>query len=573
MNSEDHQDDPSKKHLSYDELLKSHDELQKCNDELTLQVGIFNQAEQITQSGTWTWTPETNKAEYSANMFRLFGMEPNEVVPDFNTIPQFVHPEDRPKLLEGAASMKEVDQVRTGEFRIIRKDGMLRYCRNVIKYIHTPDGKTMYIGTMQDITEQKQLEQENIQLKEKQAQQAADRYHTLFNSIDQAFCTLEVKFDEKDHPIDYKFLEVSDSFTKQTGLKNAVGNWIRDLVSEHDEYWFLTYGSVALTGEPVRTEFYSRSLERWWSAYAYRVDEPELRHVAVLFNDITEKKEAERTLQESEKNYLKELEQQVTLRTEELKALNKSLVKKNKELRQKNNDIASFSYAAGHYLKEPLRKIYTFIELILMKEQNHISEAGREHFKKVQSSAHRLSLLTDDIMTFSTLNSVDERLTDVDLNETLAIVQNEIKSHLSATDATIKADKLPTIKGYSGPLQILFKHMLNNAIKFQDVNRPEIRITSGIVYGKGIKHPDVIKDAEYLQLIFSDNGIGFEPKHADKVFKMFNRLDTSDKYPGTGIGLSLCRKVAQLHNGFITVESEPGKGSVFFCYLQLHLKA
>lgn len=574
MNSADHNKSSSAEQpLSYHELRTRYDELQKCNDELSLQVSIFDQAEQNTQSGTWTWIPDTNEAKYSDNMFRLFGMEPNEVVPDFNTIPQFVHPEDRPGLLESAASMKEADQVRTGVFRIIRKDGVLRYCRNVIRYIHTPDGKTMYIGTMQDITDQKQLEQENITLKEKQAQQATDRYYALFNSIDQAFCTLEVKFDDKGHPIDYKFLEVSDSFPEQTGLKNALGNWIRDLVEEHDEYWFTTYGNVALTGEPARTELYSASLGRWWSIYAYRIDDPALRHVAVLFNDITEKKEAERTLQESEKNHLKELEQQVAHRTEELKALNRSLVKKNKELRQKNNDIASFSYAAGHYLKEPLRKIYTFIELILMKEQDGISEAGREHFKKVQSSAQRLSLLTDDIMTFSMLNSIDERLTDVDLNETLAIVKNEIRSHLSAADASIDAGELHTIKGYSGPLQILFKHMLSNAIKFRDANKPMIRISSTVVEGKGIKHPDVIKEAEYLRLMFSDNGIGFEPQYADKVFTMFNRLDNSDKYPGTGIGLSLCRKVVQLHNGFITVESTPGKGTTFSCYLQLHLKA
>jgi PAS domain S-box-containing protein len=423
MNRETHHIGSSENLPSHDELFQKYEELQKCNDELTLQVSVFNHAEQITQSGTWTWIPEIDKAEYSDNMFRIFGMEPGEVIPGFDTIPQFVHPEDRPKLLEGAATMKELNQVRTGEFRIIRKDGEMRYCRNVTKYIRTPDGQTMYIGTMQDITEQKKLEQELL-----------------------------------------------------------------------------------------------RS-------------------------------------------------------SEELKALNKSLVKKNKELRQKNNDIASFSYAAGHFLKEPLRKIYTFIELLLMKEQDSISDTGKDHFKRVQSAAQRLSLLTDDIMTFSTLNATTERLTDVDLDETLAIVKNEMKSQLTAAEAIIDAAGLPTIKGYSGPLQTLFKHMLGNAIKFQHGNKPHIHIHCTSVSGKNIKHPDALADAEYVQLSFTDNGIGFSPEYAGQIFKMFHRLNDSDKYPGTGIGLTLCLKVTQLHNGFIIAESTPGNGATFHCFLQLHLKA
>ncbi len=422
-NNEEHHNGPTEKHLSYDQLLGKRDELQKCNDELTLQVSIFDHAEQITRSGTWTWTPATNRTEYSDNLFRLFGLEPGEVIPDFNTMYQFAYPEDTHLLWQGSSAMKELTPLRTSEFRIVRKDGQILYCRNVIKHILTPKGQDMYIGTMQDITGQKKLEQE------------------LTNS------------------------------------------------------------------------------------------------------------------------------------GEELKALNRSLVKKNKELRQKNNDIASFSYAAGHYLKEPLRKIYTFIELILMKEHGSVSEAGKDHFKKIQSAAQRLSLLTDDIMTFSTLNANAERLTDVDLDETLAIVKNEMNGQLSGTGATIVSEDLPTIKGYSGPLQTLFKHMLSNAIKFQDGDNPHIQVSSSVINGKSIKHPDVIKEADYLQLVFSDNGIGFAPQHTGQVFKMFNRLHDTHKYPGTGIGLTLCQKVAQLHNGFITAESIPAKGTTFFCYLQLHLKA
>jgi PAS domain-containing protein len=123
-----------------------------------------------------------------------------------------------------------------------------------------------------------------------------DRYFALFNSIDQGFCTLEVAFDGNQKPIDYRFLEVSPSFERQTGIHDGAGRWMRDISPDQDEHWFEIYGRVALTGEPARFENYSTPLGRWWSVYAFRVQRPEQRRVGVLFNDITEQKRAEEAL-------------------------------------------------------------------------------------------------------------------------------------------------------------------------------------------------------------------------------------------------------------------------------------
>jgi PAS domain S-box-containing protein len=123
-----------------------------------------------------------------------------------------------------------------------------------------------------------------------------DRYFALFNSIDQGFCTLEVAFDSNQKPIDYRFLEVSPSFERQTGIRNGAGRWMREISPDQDEHWFEIYGRVALTGEPARFENYSTPLGRWWSVYAFRVQYPEQRRVGVLFNDITEQKLAEEAL-------------------------------------------------------------------------------------------------------------------------------------------------------------------------------------------------------------------------------------------------------------------------------------
>ena len=131
--------------------------------------------------------------------------------------------------------------------------------------------------------------------------QAEERYQALFESIEQGFCTIEVAFDQHDNPTDYRFIEVSPSFERQTGIKNGAGRWMREIAEDQDQHWFDTYGHVALTGEPARFENFSTPLGRWWQVYAFRITGP--RRIAVLFRDITDQKRADAALRESEERY------------------------------------------------------------------------------------------------------------------------------------------------------------------------------------------------------------------------------------------------------------------------------
>jgi PAS domain S-box-containing protein len=129
--------------------------------------------------------------------------------------------------------------------------------------------------------------------------EAEERYLALFNSMEQGFCTIEVAFDDNQQPLDYRFVEVSPSFERQTGIASAAGRWMREIVPDQDQFWFDTYGYVALTGEPLRFESHSTPLERWWSVYAFRVADPALRRIAVFFHDITDRKRAEEALRKT----------------------------------------------------------------------------------------------------------------------------------------------------------------------------------------------------------------------------------------------------------------------------------
>ena len=136
-----------------------------------------------------------------------------------------------------------------------------------------------------DIIERKQSEEE--------LRQSEEKYRSLIESIDEGFCIIEVIFDEQDKPVDYRYLEMNRSFERQTGLINAQGRRMRELVPEHEESWFQTYGRIARTGHPERFENRAAQLHRWYDVYAWRYGRPEDRQVAILFNDITARKEAQ----------------------------------------------------------------------------------------------------------------------------------------------------------------------------------------------------------------------------------------------------------------------------------------
>jgi len=138
---------------------------------------------------------------------------------------------------------------------------------------------------------------------EAELRDSEQNYRTLFESIDEGFCTIEVLFDRNEKPLDYRFLQISPSFERQTGIKNAVGRQMREIAPQHEEHWFEIYGRIALTGESMRFENEAKQLGRWYDVYAFRVEDPKRRRVGILFNDITERKRAEAEARDSEARY------------------------------------------------------------------------------------------------------------------------------------------------------------------------------------------------------------------------------------------------------------------------------
>jgi PAS domain S-box-containing protein len=250
---------------------------------------------------------------------------------------------------------------------------------------------------------------------------------------------------------------------------------------------------------------------------------------------------------------------------------NAKLQSLNAELEKSNRELEQFAYVASHDLQEPLRKIQTFTELA----ERHMEEPEvlRKYLEKVNSSAQRMTELIKAVLNYSRLSKSQDDFTEVDLNAILQSIYSDLELLIQEKQAVITADKLPVIYGIPLQLHQLFINLITNSIKFNE-NIPVINISSEIVNGTDIQaEGSVSKDREYLKITFSDNGIGFDQKFAEKVFSIFQRLHSDKSIQGTGIGLAVCKKIVENHQGIITVKSELKKGTTFFIYLPLlHIK-
>ncbi|RYD92149.1 MAG: PAS domain-containing sensor histidine kinase, partial [Sphingobacteriales bacterium] len=250
---------------------------------------------------------------------------------------------------------------------------------------------------------------------------------------------------------------------------------------------------------------------------------------------------------------------EIMRRNEQLRTLNNDLEKSNRDLEQ-------FAYVASHDLQEPLRKIQTFADLS-QRNLEHPQILGR-YLDKIASSASRMSSLIRDVLNFSRLarNEYDEIL-PVNLNDILAGIRNDLELLIEEKGAVLESDDLPVVPGIPRQMGQLFQNLLSNALKFTE-RPPRIEVRAGTVEGPRKLHGADLRDAiPYAELRFSDNGIGFDPQYADKVFAIFQRLHAGSEYGGTGIGLALCKKIVENHRGAIAVESEPGVGTTFYVYL------
>jgi PAS domain S-box-containing protein len=268
--------------------------------------------------------------------------------------------------------------------------------------------------------------------------------------------------------------------------------------------------------------------------------------------DITEQKRAEQALQKAHDT----MEVRVAERTAELK--------------RSNEELEQFAYVASHDLQEPLRMVASYVQLLGQRYKGQLDEKADRYIAHASDGAIRMSQLVNDLLSLSRVGTRATPLATVRLDRIVSQARDNLATAIYQSGAEIEIGPLSTVSGDETQLVQLFQNLIDNAVKFHGPEPPVIRIDAE-TRGHGDAARDMTESAEdsdrvpsqMVTIRVTDNGIGIDPKYADRIFGLFKRLHSEKEYPGTGIGLAVCKKIVERHGGTIRVESEPGKGSTF----------
>ena len=521
------------------ELKNSQIKIAAALEQSALSHEKLNIVIEASELGTWELDLRTGEIKTSERFSEIFT---GSVQQDFTLAKtrHQIHPEDMDKRNQAHKEARE-----TGKFyfigRIIWPDSSLHWIEakgKVFYDVHgTPDHM---IGTLQDITEEK--------LKQQILHESEQKFRLLADSMTQHVWT-----SDNEGNLNYFNQSVYD-YSGLNPEQLAAQGWIH-IVHPHDRKHHREAWRKAVTkGTPFSLEHRFRSASgayRWQLSRAVpqRDAEGKIQMWVGTSTDIHD-----------QRSFTDELELRVQQRTLQMQ-------QKNVELERMNKELQTFAYISSHDLQEPLRKIQTFSDLIIKGEAASLSPRGLNYFERMRKSAERMQNLIDDLLAYSRTSSPDKTLEQIELGHLIEEIKEEIAEELLQHDARIEILHSENLSIINYQFRQLLYNLISNSLKFKKADvAPLIRISASLFQGhiSGM-NPQL----HYHVLTFEDNGIGFEQKHAQKIFEVFQRLHTKDTYEGTGIGLSIVKKIVDNHDGIITVESAPGQGAKFTIYLPL----
>ena len=263
----------------------------------------------------------------------------------------------------------------------------------------------------------------------------------------------------------------------------------------------------------------------------------EVIEVAAISRDMTERKRTENSLVE---------------RSRQLEMSNSSLVERSRQLETSNKELEQYAYVASHDLQEPLRKMASFCQLLARRYQGQLDEQADQYIAYVVDGARRMQEMINDLLTFSRVGRPLEVAADVDCNQVVERARIDLAAAIEESGASIVVTgTLPTVRGEWARLVQLFENLIGNGIKFHGKQPPRVEISAA-------------PDGTGWRFAVADNGIGIEPQYADRIFALFQRLHSRAEYPGTGIGLAVCKKIVESYGGTLRFDSRPDEGTTFY---------
>jgi signal transduction histidine kinase/CheY-like chemotaxis protein len=394
----------------------------------------------------------------------------------------------------------------------------------------------------------------------------ADKYRSLFESIEAGFCIITMVFDDGGQPIDYIFDEANPAFERQTGLSNATGKSMRSMVSAHEQHWFDIYGKVATSGQSIRFEDHADALgDLWYDVYAFPVGERAAKQVAVLFNDITERRRMELAVRESEERLraLNEtLEQRVIERTSALELTQAALRQS-----QKLESMGQLTGGVAHDFNNLLTPIVGSLDIL--QRRGFGSDRERRLIDGAIQSAERARTLVQRLLAFARRQPLQATAIDIG-----ALVHN-LAGLLTSTCGPriwLAIDIQPDLPSARADANQIEMALLNLAVNARDAmldgGKLTISATEDHVSGDQIAG---LEAGDYIHLRVTDTGIGMDPKTQTKAIEPF--FTTKGVGQGTGLGLSMVHGLTAQLGGSLTIESAPGAGTTIHLWLPVTLGA
>ena len=341
--------------------------------------------------------------------------------------------------------------------------------------------------------------------------------------------------------------------------------------------WLLSYRLQRVVSQPIlhlAKTTRDVSAEKNYSRRAVKQGNDELGELIDGFNEMLAQIQARDVELEQARKYLehrvqertKELQQEITERKQAEEKLRATAVR----LEHSNRELQDFAYVASHDLQEPLRKVQAFGDRLKAACAKALGAEGADYLERMQAAAKRMQILIDDLLAFSRITTKANPFVPVDLNKIAQEVLSDLEVRIQQTGGQVDVGELPGID--ADPLQMrqLFQNLVVNALKFHQEGKPPlIRVRGQILNPPWEESAGNGHTEELCQITVEDNGIGFDEKYLDRIFILFQRLHGRSAYEGTGIGLAICRKIADRHGGTITAKSMPGAGSTFIVSLPI----
>ncbi len=488
-------------------------QLEQTNETLISVTKELRNAQRIAGVGSWSMDPATGDVHWSAELYRIFGLPANQTVPKFEDQECFFPAREWERISEAVTQLLDHAQSYELDVQILSADGDIRWAVARGEPIFNKSGKVVrLVGTLQEVTAQREAEIASRQ-SERLLKEFIIHAPAPIAMLDR----------------DLRHIVASQRWLADYRLQEAVdrGLSLYEIFPHVPQRWREVH-QLVLQGEVHRCkedpfEVWSGHVE-WlqWEVRPWHHDDGAVGGMLIFVQLVTKRKQLELELEE-QKN----------------------------ELKRSNLDLEHFAYAASHDLQEPLRAISGCAQALQLSAQGKLDEFDNELIEHVVDGASRMRILILDLLEYARVDSHSAKHETFDLQSVVDAGLEGLSVALEESSGTVSCGPLPRVQGDRAQLTRLLQNLLSNALKYRGDREPQLKISAE-------------RQGDLWEIAVQDNGLGMDSDYFDKIFLIFQRLHTRGEYPGTGIGLALCKKIVERHGGTIWVESTLDVGSTFF---------